>query len=239
MSMRQAARQPRGNRLLDALSAHQRARIEDDLEEVRLELLEPLFGSGEPIDSVYFPTESVVSLLTRASGSSGVEVATIGNEGIAGLSLSWGADTLNPAEFFQVQVPGRAFRMNAGAFVTALNSTEELAEIIRRYTQAFVSQLCQQVACNGLHSIGERCARWLLLTHDRVGGDTFLLTQDFLAQMLGVRRPSVSAVAGQLQQAGYIHYRRGRVTITDRIGLEQAACECYQVLREVFDRLMA
>ncbi len=197
-----------------------------------------LCDTGGRIDSVYFPLGCVVCLLTRARGTSGVEVATIGNEGLVGVSLSWGATTLNPAEFLQVQVPGRALRMEAGAFTDELAAVGALAEKVRRYTQAFVSQLGLQVACNALHSIEKRCARWMLLTHDRVGAHEFPLTQEFLAQMLGVRRASVSSVAGVLQQAGFIQYHRGRVLVVDRAGLESASCECYQVLREVFDRLL-
>jgi CRP-like cAMP-binding protein len=200
--------------------------------------MEPPCDAGARIDSVYFPLQSVVSLLTRAKGTTGVEVATIGNEGLVGISLSWGAATLNPSEFFQVQVPGPALRLNADAFTLELARRAGLANIVQRYTQAFVSQLSQQVACNGLHSIEQRCARWMLGTHDRVGSDDFPLTQEFLAQMLGVRRASVTGVAGFLQQAGFIRYRRGRVTVTDRPGLEGASCECYASLREVFDRLI-
>jgi CRP-like cAMP-binding protein len=200
--------------------------------------METLFHPGDRIDSVYFPLHSVVSVLTRAQGTNGVEVATIGNEGLVGISLSWGAGELNPADFVQVQLPGPALRMPASAFISELANGSGLARIVRRYTQAFVSQLTQQVACNGLHSIEERCARWMLLTHDRVGTDEFPLTQEFLAQMLGVRRASVTVVAGVLQQAGFIHYRRGRVAVTNRSGLESASCECYSVLREVFDRLV-
>jgi CRP-like cAMP-binding protein len=128
--------------------------------------------------------------------------------------------------------------MDAGAFTAQLAEDNAFAAVVRRYTQAFFSQISQQVACNGLHSIEERCARWMLLTHDRVGADEFPLTQEFLSQMLGVRRASVSLVAGMLQQAGFIRYQRGRVTVTDRAGLETATCECYLVLREVFDRLL-
>ncbi len=227
-----------GNRLLDSLTTDERRRVAEEVEEVRLELKEQLCNSGERIDSVYFPLGSVVSLLTRVEGTPGVEVATIGSEGLVGVSLSWGAATLNPADLLQVQVPGPALRMDAEVFTAELARGEGLASIVQRYTQAFVSQLSQQVACNGLHSIQERCARWLLLTHDRVGADEFPLTQEFLAQMLGVRRASVTVVAGALQQAGFIRYGRGRVRVADRAGLEQASCDCYWVLREVFDRLI-
>jgi CRP-like cAMP-binding protein len=128
--------------------------------------------------------------------------------------------------------------MDADVFASKISAGGALGEIVRRYTQAFVSQITQQVACNGLHSVEERCARWILLTNDRVGADEFPLTHEFLAQMLGVRRPSVTVVAGILQQAGFIRFRRGRIQITDRKGLESASCRCYRVLREVFDRLL-
>jgi CRP-like cAMP-binding protein len=227
-----------GNRLLDSLPSDDFEAISGALEEVQLELREPLCESGARIESVYFPVHSVVSLLARVEGSPGVEVATIGNEGLVGVSLSWGAAILNPAEFLQVQVPGAALRMGADDFLAALGNDAGLASVVRRYTQALFSQLSQQVACNGLHSVEERCARWMLLTHDRVDTDEFPLTQEFLAQMLGVRRASVSLVASILQQAGFIRYTRGRVVVLDRAGLENASCQCYQILREVFDRLL-
>ena len=238
MPSKRAATLPRGNRLLDSLAPAERDRLAGEVDEVRLELKERLYNSGERIDSVYFPLASVVSLLTRVKGTPRVEVATIGNEGLVGVSLSWGAATLNPADVLQVQVPGGALRMGAEAFTAELALGSGVASVVHRYTQAFVSQLSQQVACNGLHSIEKRCARWLLLTHDRVSTEEFPLTQEFLAQMLGVRRASVATVASTLQEAGFIRYGRGRVRVTDRAGLEQAACDCYGVLREVFDRLI-
>jgi CRP-like cAMP-binding protein len=238
MTTSQPAPLPSGNRLLDALAPQERSRLAGEVEEVQLELKQRLCEAGGRIDSVYFPLTAVVSMLNDADGSGGVEIATIGNEGLVGVSLSWDAITLNPAEFLQVQVPGVALRMDAEVFVRDFSQGNGLTDIVHRYTQAFVSQLSQQVACNGLHSIEERCARWLLLTHDRVGSNDFPITQEFLAQMLGVRRPSVTVVAGILQQAGFIRYRRGIVQITDRSGLEEASCECYRVLREVFDRLL-
>jgi CRP-like cAMP-binding protein len=238
MSTDHPASLPAGNRLLDTLAPHERSRIAGQVQEVKLEMKERLCEVGGRIDSVYFPLTAVVSLLNVAADKAGVEIATIGNEGLVGVSLSWDATSLNPAEFLQVQVPGRALRMGASAFVSEYVQGGGLTQVVHRYTQAFVSQLSQQVACNGIHSIEERCARWLLLTHDRVGSDEFPITHEFLAQMLGVRRPSVSLVAGTLQQAGLIRYHRGRVRITDREGLEAAACECYGALREVFDRLI-
>jgi CRP-like cAMP-binding protein len=227
-----------GNRLLDSLPAADKAELAPHLELVRLELKELLLEQGKRIDSVYFPLTSVASLLNLVQDTSGVEIATVGNEGLVGLSVSWEINTLNPREFVQCQVPGDALVMDAETFASKVAAGGELTWLVHRYTQAFVTQIGQQVACNGLHSIEERCARWMLLTHDRVGSDEFPLTQEFLAQMLGVRRPSVTVVAGILQQAGFIRFHRGRITITDRRGLENASCDCYRVLREVFDRLV-
>jgi CRP-like cAMP-binding protein len=229
---------PEGNRLLDSLSPAKQADLAPHLEKVRLELKDLLFEQGKRIDSVYFPITAVASLLNLVEDTSGVEIATIGNEGLVGLSVSWGIDTFNPREFVQCQVPGDALVMDAETFASKVAAGGELTWLVHRYTQAFVTQIGQQVACNGLHSIQERCARWMLLTHDRVGSDEFPLTQEFLAQMLGVRRPSVTVVAGILQQAGFIRFHRGRITITDRRGLESTSCGCYGVLREVFDRLV-
>jgi CRP-like cAMP-binding protein len=229
---------PQGNRLLDSLPAADRADLAPHLEHERLELKDLLLEQGKRIYTVYFPLTAVASLLNLVEDTSGVEIATVGNEGLVGLSLSWGIDTLNPREFIQCQVPGDALVMDAEIFASKVAAGGELTWLVHRYTQAFVSQIGQQVACNGLHSIEERCARWMLLTHDRVGSDEFPLTQEFLAQMLGVRRPSVTLVAGILQQAGFIRFHRGRIRVTDRRGLEGASCDCYRVLREVFDRLV-
>jgi len=229
---------PKGNRLLDSLSTADKDDVARDIELVHLELKELLLEPGKRIDSVYFPLTCVASLLNIVQDTSGVEVATVGNEGLIGLSLSWEIDTLNPREFVQCQVPGDALVMDAGRFASRISDGGALTWLVHRYTQAFVTQIGQQVACNGLHTIEERCARWMLLTHDRVGQPEFPLTHEFLAQMLGVRRPSVTVVAGTLQQAGFIQFRRGRVTIMNRRGLEGASCDCYHVLREVFDRLV-
>jgi CRP-like cAMP-binding protein len=230
---------PGGNRVLDALPEDQRMRLSSELELMRFELKEQLQVPGGRIDSVYFPLDSVASLLNLVEDSpGGVEVATIGNEGLVGLPLSWGVRYANPRDLVQVQVPGEMLRMDAGVFAGEMAAAGSLAAVVHRYTQAFFAQVTQQVACNGLHSIQERCARWLLLTHDRVGRDEFPLTQEFLAQMLGARRPTVTTAAGILSQAGFIHYRRGRLQITDRKGLESASCECYAVVRAVFDQLL-
>jgi CRP-like cAMP-binding protein len=229
---------PEGNRIRDALPAEERLRLGSAFELVRLEMKDVLFPVGGRLDSVWFPLTGVASLLNLVDATEGVEVATIGNEGLVGLPVSWGMSYANPRERVQVQVPGDALRVDAESFSAELAERGPLSVLVQRYTQAFFAQVAQQVACNGLHSIQERCARWLLLTHDRVGSDEFPLTQEFLAQMLGARRPTVTTAAGILSQAGFIRYRRGRLTITDREGLEGASCECYGVVREVFDRLV-
>jgi CRP-like cAMP-binding protein len=230
---------PVGNRLLDSLPPSDRARVAPHVEAERLELKQVLFEPGKRLDHVYFPLTAVVSLLNLVEDHSGVEIATVGNEGLVGLPISWGINALNPKEIVQAQVPGDALVMDPEGFADRLAEGGGFAEVVHRYTQAFVSQIGQQVACNGLHTIEERCARWMLLTHDRVGAEEFPLTQEFLAQMLGVRRPSVTVVAGVLQEGGFIRFHRGRITIADRRGLERVSCECYHVLREVFDRLLA
>ena len=227
-----------GNRLLGSLSADEQADLAPLVEMIHLELKEELELPGRTLDSVWFPVSSVVSLLNLLDETERIEIATIGNEGLIGLPLSWGIETFNPKEIAICQVPGEALVMGADDFRAKLKEDGALAGLVARYTQAFVTQIGQQVACNGLHSVTERAARWMLLTQDRVGTDGFPLTQEFLAQMLGVRRPSVTVVAGTLQKAGLIEYWRGRITITNRRGLEDAACECYWILREVFDRMV-
>jgi CRP-like cAMP-binding protein len=236
MSLENRVELPRGNRILDALPAKDYERLLPALSPVSLKLKQMLLESGKAIDTVYFPVSAVVSLLTTMDGSS-VEVATVGNEGIVGVPVFLGAQALGAQDFYQVQVPGQVAAMTAEAFLKS-TARDPLRGLVQRYAQALFSQVTQQVACNGLHSIEERCSRWMLLTHDRVGGDEFPLTQEFLAQMLGVRRPSVSVAAGILQRAGFIRYSRGRVAIVDRDGLENASCECYRIIRTEFDRLL-
>ena len=229
---------PRGNRLLDSLPPAERAGLAPHVESVHLEIKEPLFEQGKRLERVYFPLTAVASMINLLAGTAGVEVATVGNEGMIGVPVSWGVTTLNPRELIQVQVPGEALVLDVDTFLAKIPQPGELTERVNLYTQALFAQVSQQVACNGLHSVEERCARWLLLTHDRVRTDEFPLTQEFLAHMLGVRRASVTAVSGVFQKAGFIRFRRGWMRITDRHGLESTACECYGVVREVFDRLL-
>jgi CRP-like cAMP-binding protein len=227
----------RGNRILDALPRNEYERILPTLSPVSFDLKRLLLEPGKAIDTIYFPVSAVVSLLTTMDDGSSIEIATIGNEGIVGVPVFLGAQVMSARDLYQVQVPGQLLAMEAGAFLKSTRR-DPLRGLAQRYAQALFSQVTQQVACNGLHSVEERCSRWMLLTHDRVGSDEFPLTQEFLAQMLGVRRASVTLAAGMLQNAGFIHYSRGWVTIVDRDGLENASCECYRIIRTEFDRLL-
>jgi CRP-like cAMP-binding protein len=165
------------------------------------------------------------------------EVATIGNEGLAGASVFFG-ETVSTGEMI-VQVPdGHAYRLSVDAFNAEMARRERFHNLVVRYYQSFVNQIMQTTVCNALHTAEERGCRWLLMTHDRVRKDEFRLTHEFAAAMLGVRRPTMTLIAGSLQKAGLINYRRGYVTIVDRIGLEAAACECYEAVRTVFRRLL-
>ena len=165
-----------------------------------------------------------------------VEVATIGNEGMVGLPILLGANTI-PGQAL-VQVPGEALRMKADVFQREVTPKSPLYKLLQRYTQALFNSIAQLAACNRLHSIEERFCRWVLTTQDRVAKDEFPLTQEFLAQMLGVRRAGVSVVAAIIQKAGFITYKRGKMVILDREGLEDATCECYQMIKDEFESLL-
>ena len=232
--LRDRARQ---NRLLRVLTPPTLTQILPALEPARLDMKEVLAAPNVPIRFVYFPLHGVVSLISTLADGTMVEVATIGNEGLIGLPLFLRANSLPFTAF--VQVPGEALRIAAEAFGRLLREgPEAFSHLLYRYTQALFNQLAQHVVCNRLHPVAQRCARWLLLTHDRVGQAAFPLTHEFLAQMLGVRRASVTEVAGRLQKAGLIHYRYGIITILDRAGLEVASCECYGVIQQEYDRLL-
>ena len=227
---------PSVTRLLAALPPDEAARLLPQLTPVRLRHAEELYAAAEPIPYVYFPTTALVSLMIVLEDGKRVEMAAVGREGMAGLPLALGSET--DGHVALVQIPGEALRLGADAFRAVLADSPGLQTVLGRYSLTLLTQAGQAAACNGLHAIAERCARWLLEAHDRVGADRFLLTQDFLAAMLGVRRPSVTVAAGMLQQAGFITYRRGQVTILDREGLEASACECYSAIARETDRLL-
>jgi CRP-like cAMP-binding protein len=227
---------PVGNRLLDSLPRADLERLRPHLEAVSVDIKHVIYEPNGPITHVYFPTSCIISLVTYLEDGSSVEMATIGLEGMVGLPIFLGSETM-PSRAFG-QVPGDALRITVAAFTAEIGRNGPLVRVLNRYTQALFNQVAQTTACNRVHLVEQRCARWLLQTHDRVGSDQFFLTQEFLAQMLGVRRSGVSAAAGLLQKAGLIRYARGRITVLDRSGLESASCECYRVIKREFDRLI-
>ena len=224
------------NRLLTLLGGEDRERLRRHLEPVVLEYRRPLYNAHEPIEFVYFVESGVGSLVLTMANGQGVEVGTIGNEGFVGLPVLLG-DEKGPTSVY-IQVPGAGLRMKAETFRKELGRSEPMRATMLRYAHAFFNQVAQSAACATLHPLEQRCCRWLLMTHDRMQSDEFLLTQEFLAMMLGVRRAGVSVAAGGLQRDGLIRYKRGNVTIIDRGGLEQRSCECYGVSKREFDRLL-
>lgn len=226
-----------GNRLLDALPAAERDEIIDESPLTALERSMVLAAPVERIAKIYFPVDGVISLMTAADDGVWVESATIGNEGMFGFTVFLGNDSWGNSEAI-VQVAGSAYAMPIDRFRTALASKDKLHELVAGYTQALFAQISQSVACNGRHSIEQRAARWLLQTRDRMGSDRFALTQEYLAIMLGVRRPSVSVAAKALQNAGLITYSRGSIAIIDRTGLAKVSCGCYDTVRAEYDRLV-
>jgi len=230
-----AAARPK-NRLLGALPEAVYAALAPHLHAVTLDVREIVALPGQPYEYVYFPEDSIISVVNVMSNGSTVETGTIGSEGVAGLSALMDAVTSESKMFGQV--PGRSLRIRVDDIVPVIERERELRRLVNRYAQAYLTQVAQGAACNRLHGIEQRCARWLLMTHDRVAGDEFPLKQQFLAEMLGVRRAGVSVAASALQEAALIRYRRGAVQVLDRDGLEAAACECYGVIRQQFDRLL-
>jgi CRP-like cAMP-binding protein len=225
------------NRLLGLLSNGERERLMAAMQRIPLTPHDMLHSPGKRITHVYFPLSGVVSLMTPMEDGTAVETATIGNEGMVGVHAFLGGGIIANTQAM-AQVPGETLRMNADHFRAELEGGGKLSQVMFSYVQALFAQISQGVACNGVHSITERCARWFLETHDRAGSDRFLLTQEFLADMLGVRRPSVTVAAGALQQAGLIRYSRGQITVLDRPGLEEASCECYRVVHDEYRRLV-
>jgi len=225
------------NRILAALPTATLARLSPHLEPISLSTRQELFRSRERVRHAVFPVEGAISLVTELADGRPIEIATIGNEGMTGLSAFLKTEWLPYRAF--VQVPGRALRLEASVLAEELDRDAGLGDALKRHTQALLTQVAQTVACNRMHSIEERCARWLLMTHDRVGrADQFPMTQEFLSTMLGVRRATVTVAAGVLQRAGFIRYTRGKITVVDREALEATSCECYAAVREELDRLL-
>ena len=211
-------------------------KISPDLEPVELPFKQVLHEPGEKITHVYFVTRGVVSMVNEPDNGDIVEFATVGPEGMVGVPVLLGALSM-PSKAI-VQLAGDALRLRTVEFRRALQLLPTLQPLLLRYTMALLNQVAQVTSCNRLHEVQERCARWLLQTHDRVKSDSFPLTQEFLAQMLGVHRPTVTVAAGILQKAGLIDYTRGSITIINRNGLEAASCNCYRVIAAEYDRLL-
>ncbi len=219
----------RANRLIAALSARQLAQLGPNLEIAPLAPRAVLVESGAPLDYAYFPHGGVICLMA-AMRKGGAETATVGPEGFIGFEALLGSNIASQRVL--VQVEGTASRLPIQTLTDAAQESASLRGVLLGYVRYFLVQVLQSVACNGLHSVQERFARWLLMAHDRAGTDSFRLTQEFLADLLGIHRPSVTIVARTLQGAGLISYSRGLITITDRKGLEEATCECYDMVRQ-------
>ena len=223
------------NRFLRMLPASSYFRIRPYLEVVPTHKRQILWDVDDPIDFVYFPRRCVLSLLVPLAKRPAVEAATVGNEGVVGASIVLGAD--HSPLMVMVQIPGEALRIGARLFQELVEDDASLRVLTLRYSHALFEQTAQSVACNRRHTTVQRCARWLLMTHDRAHADDFALTHQFLAMMLGVRRASVTVAAGELQRAKLIRYLYGRIVVENRAGLEAAACECYHVVQRRFERL--
>jgi CRP-like cAMP-binding protein len=195
-----------------------------------------VYEADQPITHVYFVCDGIISMVSQMREGT-VEVGTVGREGMSGLPVVLDATTMPTRAF--VQVPGEALGMSADDLRESMREISELRRILLRYALALFDQAAQHAACNRLHTLEERCARWLLMTHDRVDGDVLRLKQQFLAEMLGVHRPAVSIAAGTLQRAGMIRYSRGKVSVLDRAALESASCECYAIITRRMEALLA
>jgi CRP-like cAMP-binding protein len=224
------------NRLLAALPDEAFLRLLPSLETISLNLKDILYEPDQPIEYIYFPLSGMVSVLVILDDKTFIEVGVVGNEGIVGLPVFLGAETTTTKAICQVD--GEAVRLTADTFKAEIEQDGALVPLLKRYTQAYLTMLGQISACNSLHLVHERCARWLLTVHDRVGQDEFTLTQEFLSQMLGVRRTGVNEVMQTLQRAGHIRYSWGTITILDRAGLESSACKCYHTVVGEYRRLL-
>jgi CRP-like cAMP-binding protein len=224
------------NHLLAALSPKDWARLQPRLQRISLEAQQRLYDQGGRIAFVYFPTSAVVSMLSVMEDGQTVEGATIGHEGMVGVSAFLGT-TLSVARII-TQVPGTALRMKVSEFRQEIERNQEMAALIGRFTSTLLAQIFRSVGCSQHHALEQRCARWLLMSHDRARTGVFPFTQTMLSEMLGVRRPSVSVAAGALQRAGLIRYSRGNMTILNRKGLESATCECYHIVAHQLKRVL-
>ena len=227
---------PRQNRLLAALPAAHYERLRAHLEPVPLALGDVLYEAGGKQEYVYFPTGSIVSLLYVMQDGSSAEIAAVGDEGVIGLALYMGGES-TPSRAI-VQSAGYAYRLQGNVLMEEFERGEALQILLLRYTQALITQMAQTAVCNRHHAVEQQLCRWLLLCLDRLPGDKLTMTQELIANMLGVRREGVTEAAGKLQAAGVIEYSRGRITVLDRAKLEARVCECYAVVKREYDRLL-
>jgi CRP-like cAMP-binding protein len=227
---------PRQNQLLAALPADHLERWQAALEPVDMPLGAALYESGVAMTDVYFPCTSIVSLLYVMEDGASAEIAVVGNEGIVGVSVFMGGET-TPSRAV-VQSAGRGFRMRGQWLRNEFERSAPVLHLLLRYTQALITQMAQTAVCNRHHSLDQQLCRWLLLSLDRLQEPQLAMTQELIANMLGVRREGVTEAAGALQHDGLISYRRGHITVLDRAGLERRTCECYAVVRKEYDRLL-
>lgn len=224
------------NRLLAALPEGEYDRVLARFETVYLTTKHLVTVEDRPVEHAYFPLNCVISLVAWTDADNFAEVATVGREGMVGTSLLLGTETAPHRSF--AQIPGESLRIHAEAFRDEITHNGPFVAILNRYMQMLMVQVAQGAACNSRHSVEQRCAKWLLMSHDRVDSDEFPLTQEFLCQMLGVRRATVSEIASRLQDRGLIQYARGNVTIRDTQGLEGVACNCYHIVRDEYNQLL-
>jgi CRP-like cAMP-binding protein len=227
---------PTKNQLLASLPEVERQRWVSELESIELPLGQVLYESGATMKHVYFPTTAIISLLYVMEDGASAEIAVVGDEGVVGIALFMGGDT-TPSRAV-VQSAGRAFLLSAKAMKEEFERSHPVMHLMLRYTQALITQMAQTAVCNRHHSLDQQLCRWLLLSLDRLEGNELLMTQELIANMLGVRREGVTEAALRLQRAGLISYTRGHIRVLDRPGLERRTCECYSVVKKEYDRLL-
>jgi len=237
VAMMPAQHTPKQNRLLASLSPDIFDRIAPHLELVSMPLGEAIYESGGQLHHAYFPTTSIVSLHYVMENGASAEIAGVGNEGVVGISLFMGGKT-TPSRA-TVCTGGHGYRLKAKVMVEEFNRAGPMMRLMLRYTQALITQMSQTAVCNRHHSMEQQMCRWLLLTLDRLASQELIMTQELIATMLGVRREGITETAGALQRAGLISYRRGHITVLNRGGLESKACECYNVVKKEFSRLLS
>jgi len=231
-----ASAEPKQNRLLAALPVEDFDRLLPWLTPVAMPLGEVIYESGVQLNHVYFPTDCIVSMIYTMLDGASAEIAVVGNEGMVGIALFMGGGT-TPSRAL-VQSAGHALRLDGNTLKREFDRGGAMQHLLLRYTQALITQMSQTAVCNRHHSVEQQLCRWLLLSLDRLPSNELSMTQELIANMLGVRREGVTEAAGKLQAAGLIHYNRGRITVLDRPGLELQACECYAVVKKEFDRLL-